>query len=488
MKILNTLIILLAFSSQTFCQIPIMPAKDLLKKRLFQDIQINKQNETKESIREENKNKDRDESAKLKKSKEAEKIARILNIEFKKSLFIPQQFNNSTYLLVKIFYSKLHKVDSVYYETTEYAFDPVAKTIKSIQINDKLTDESHLFLQNLISKSIRRIDANLSQTSAFEISSSLLLNGKDDVKNQETLRNEFQQKVISMSDTVSKLNFQNFGLRSFPSELYKFKNAKQIDLSNNKLTELKINTKKFKNLQSIILANNVLTESAIHISRNKNVKIINLINNDLEKLPKRISRSKNLQELLCSNNLIKELDKKNLKNLKKLRILNLYNCRLGTIPPQIKYLKNLEVLDIYHNDLKFLPKEISSLSELTTLAVANNELWNLPEEMYKMDNLVSLYVHHNLLNRIEKLPKNLVLLDLGFNIFTEVPSQLKYLEKLEELDISNNKMQLNAKDLLDIKALKSVYLFNNDFDEDPTKFAELQQIIVDLKKKSVKVK
>jgi hypothetical protein len=39
-----------------------------------------------------------------------------------------------------------------------------------------------------------------------------------------------------------------------------------------------------------------------------------------------------------------------------------------------------------------------------------------------------------------------------------------------------------------ITKLKNVALSFNDFESDPTKFAELQQIIVDLEKKSVSVK
>jgi Fe-S-cluster formation regulator IscX/YfhJ len=39
-----------------------------------------------------------------------------------------------------------------------------------------------------------------------------------------------------------------------------------------------------------------------------------------------------------------------------------------------------------------------------------------------------------------------------------------------------------------IPGLQKVFLSLNDFESDPAKFAELQQIIVDLEKKSVKVK
>lgn len=56
------------------------------------------------------------------------------------------------------------------------------------------------------------------------------------------------------------------------------------------------------------------------------------------------------------------------------------------------------------------------------------------------------------------------------------------------MDISNNKIKLGAVVLDKIPQLKDLIINDNDFESDPNKFAELQQIIVDLEKKSVKVK
>ena len=44
-----------------------------------------------------------------------------------------------------------------------------------------------------------------------------------------------------------------------------------------------------------------------------------------------------------------------------------------------------------------------------------------------------------------------------------------------------------ASELLHLNALKSVFLYNNYFEEDPIKFEELKQIIVDLKKNQLKL-
>ena len=77
---------------------------------------------------------------------------------------------------------------------------------------------------------------------------------------------------------------------------------------------------------------------------------------------------------------------------------------------------------------------------------------------------------------------------MGFNLLESVPVALKKVPHLTDLDISNNKITSGSELLKQIPGLQKVFLSLNDFESDPAKFAELQQIIVDLEKKSVKVK
>ena len=61
----------------------------------------------------------------------------------------------------------------------------------------------------------------------------------------------------------------DIGLRSFPEELYRFKNAKIIDLSNNQINRLDIDLRKFSKLHTLILNKNYLNEQSIKFKRNK---------------------------------------------------------------------------------------------------------------------------------------------------------------------------------------------------------------------------
>jgi Leucine-rich repeat (LRR) protein len=289
-------------------------------------------------------------------------------------------------------------------------------------------------------------------------------------------------------DTVKVLNLSNLGLGKLPDEIYNFKNLEELDLSKNEFEVLRLNAKKLPKLKKILLAENLLSENSIKIKRNKHVQILSLIDNAFEAFPKRIQRNKGLKDIHLANNFIKSTEGIRFKKMKSLELMNFYNNQITSLSEKIGYLENLQILDLYHNQLSFLPQNIVKLKKLQTLAVSNNNLWEFPSKMQDLVNLKILYAHHNKLSSVDFLPPNIEYLDLGFNLLESVPSALKTVPHLTDLDISNNKIKSGSEILKQIPGLQKVFLSLNDFESDPVKFAELQQIIVDLEKKSVKVK
>ena len=289
-------------------------------------------------------------------------------------------------------------------------------------------------------------------------------------------------------DTVKVLNLSNLGLGKLPDEIYNFKNLEELDLSKNEFEVLRLNAKKLPKLKKILLAENLLSENSIKIKRNKHVQILSLIDNAFEAFPKRIQRNKGLKDIHLANNFIKSTERIRFKKMKSLELMNFYNNQITSLSEKIGYLENLQILDLYHNQLSFLPQNIVKLKKLQTLAVSNNNLWEFPSKMQDLVNLKILYAHHNKLSSVDFLPPNIEYLDLGFNLLESVPSALKTVPHLTDLDISNNKIKSGSEILKQIPGLQKVFLSLNDFESDPVKFAELQQIIVDLEKKSVKVK
>ena len=289
-------------------------------------------------------------------------------------------------------------------------------------------------------------------------------------------------------DTVKVLNLSNLGLKKLPNKIYNLKNLEELDLSKNEFEVFRLNTKKLPKLKKILLSENMLSENSIRIKRNKHVQILSLSDNVFEAFPKRIQRNKGLKDVHLANNFIKTTNEIRFKKLKTLEFLNFYNNQIASLSDNVGFLENLQILDLYHNQLSFLPPNIVKLKNLQTLSVSNNILWEFPSKIQDLVNLKILYAHHNKLSSVNFLPPNLENLDLGYNLLESVPSALKTVPHLTDLDISNNKITSGSKILKRIPGLQKVFLSLNDFESDPAKFAELQQIIVDLEKKSVKVK
>ncbi|MCF8325120.1 MAG: hypothetical protein K9I84_09195 [Leadbetterella sp.] len=301
---------------------------------------------------------------------------------------------------------------------------------------------------------------------------------------------EFRAAEIlkTKKNTDKILNLSNLGLKKLPNAIYSYKNLEELDLSKNEFEVFRLNAKKLPKLNKILLSENLLNENSIKIKKNKHLHILNLSDNAFETFPKRIQRYKGLKDIHLANNFITSTDEIKFKKLKSLELLNFYNNQITSFSENIGFLENLQVLDLYHNQMNFLPQNIVKLKNLQTLAVSNNNLWEFPKTLQELMNLKILYAHHNKLSSVNSLPPNIENLDLGFNLLESVPAVLKTTHQLSDLDISNNKITSGAEILKQIPGLKKVYLALNDFESDPTKFAELQQIIVDLEKKSVKVK
>lgn len=126
--------------------------------------------------------------------------------------------------------------------------------------------------------------------------------------------------ALKQPDSVYKLNISKKKIKSWPVELYLFKNLQELNISKNELTHLP---------DSIFLLTNL--------------KVLNASNNKLTSIPANIGLLEFLTHLNFNRNLI------------------------VTIPTEIGNLKNLEVLEMWDNELDTIPDEIKQLSSLRIL-------------------------------------------------------------------------------------------------------------------------
>lgn len=127
-------------------------------------------------------------------------------------------------------------------------------------------------------------------------------------------------EALKNPDKVVKLELRKQKLKTFPKDIFKFKNLQWLDLGKNNLKELPDSIELLTQLQYLNVSRNVLT------SLNKNIgKLTNLV------------------------------------------YLNANNNELWALPPQIGSLEKLQVLDLWSNNLEDFPETLSQLRSLRNM-------------------------------------------------------------------------------------------------------------------------
>ncbi|XP_048383641.1 leucine-rich repeat-containing protein 2-like [Stegostoma tigrinum] len=138
---------------------------------------------------------------------------------------------------------------------------------------------------------------------------------------------------------------------------------------------------------------------------------------------------------------------------------------IENIPSFIVMFQNLIVMDLSRNCIKELPVEIGRMINLKELNVSFNKLTYVPLELGCCENLEKLNLSNNL--ELTELPfelrdlQKLSSLDLSSNQFQSMPICVLRMTKLKNLDISSNKLKDLPQDLDRLAELESLYLQKN---------------------------
>ncbi|MES2514587.1 MAG: leucine-rich repeat domain-containing protein [Bacteroidota bacterium] len=130
------------------------------------------------------------------------------------------------------------------------------------------------------------------------------------------------QEALKNPDAVTKLVLRKQHLKSFPGEIFLFKNLQYLDLSKNDIKEIPDSIGTLTNLQYFLCFKSGLERLSKGIGQLNNLLYLNLNQNELEYLPPQIG------------------------NLEKLEILDLWSNNLAEYPPSLANLKSLRVLDL----------------------------------------------------------------------------------------------------------------------------------------------
>jgi Leucine-rich repeat (LRR) protein len=130
------------------------------------------------------------------------------------------------------------------------------------------------------------------------------------------------QEALKNPEAVVKLVLRKQHLKSFPIEVFKFKNLQYLDISKNSISELPDSINLLSNLQYFACSKTGLNSLPKELGKLTNLIYLNFNQNDLESLPPQIG------------------------NLEKLEVLDLWSNNLDEYPSTLSSLKSLKVLDL----------------------------------------------------------------------------------------------------------------------------------------------
>ena len=134
---------------------------------------------------------------------------------------------------------------------------------------------------------------------------------------QEVVVYSWEEVQTAHPDTIYAISFEKGKLTDLPSELAKFKQLKQLDLSKNRLIELPAFVFEFVSLE-----------------------VLDLTKNKLSTFPNGLCRLSNLKRLLIGSN------------------------DIASLPDCTEYITQFEYLDLYDNPIAYLPQSMMRLDHL----------------------------------------------------------------------------------------------------------------------------
>lgn len=269
-----------------------------------------------------------------------------------------------------------------------------------------------------------------------------------------------EKLVINDSKITSKnLNFKAYkNLRevsfnnAFVSPVLRLsvgENVKKVDLKQNRIKILRVNS---SNLQQLNLESNQLQK--LQVKRNDTVLNLMLARNQLSRLPKGVDKIE-LNSLNLSANSFSEIPK--LRRSKNLRTLILYQNKFETLPEDLpNWYPMLVELDFYYNQVKEIPTSYAKFHKMERFYGAHNQISKLPEQPMEWPELKALYLHNNNLS--------------------DVPNWIGIFSKLEILGIQHNKINVFPKPVTNLKVLRELDMSYNEIESFPDLPQELPHL------------
>jgi len=172
-------------------------------------------------------------------------------------------------------------------------------------------------------------------------------------------------------NTLEIISFKDNLLTSFPYDLVKMPKLKELNLSNNKMSDsLTQEIKNFPSLEILDISSNFLTGELLDVP--SNIKELNINGNQFTTLLLSSLQSPHLEIFLGNDNKFDDKSFEQLMEFKSLKKISLDNTGLTEIPKSIGNLNDLKVLSLKNNDIITLPEELDKNHNLEEINLVDN--------------------------------------------------------------------------------------------------------------------
>lgn len=175
-----------------------------------------------------------------------------------------------------------------------------------------------------------------------------------------------QLRVLHMKNTQRNAT-------NIPPTLDNLVNLEDVDFSCNDLQATPDALFKLKNLRKLNLSDNAIEKLAPYCECWSEIEVINFSRNKLKVLPDMLTKWTRLKKLFLNNN----------------------QLSFDGIPAGIGKLVNLEVFQAAYNNLELVPEGLSRCVKLRKVKLNNNRLITIPDTFYLLSDLTELDVRFN---------------------------------------------------------------------------------------------
>ena len=286
------------------------------------------------------------------------------------------------------------------------------------------------------------------------------------------------------------LNLSNFHFNEWPREITDFNDTTfeggrhweefdlvKIDLSHNNITFIDPNISNLRGLTVFKMIHNKVDEIPDEFFLLEAMKILDFSFNIITKIPERMCSCINLTEINFSGNKIKKLPI-NLSSLRNLELLIISENCLEILPSDVGGLYKLQKLDVSGNQIRTLPFQFENL-KLNFINLAKNNIKEIvPDCFFNQPELSYLDLRQNALEEFFEFPKSAKLetMNLSNNRIRQI-GNLTNSRAVVNLDLKNNKLEVQNDEIFLLQNLKLLDISNNDLQNLPPELGLMKGLV-----------